>query len=127
MWFCERAGACQMAIKQRALIKLNTAKNHVLRVMSTGSKAALDDVCRDLTETRGLYREGLSPQNYTVYGEVFDGLILAVRKMIKDGEEDFQEDVFALCQELLEHLKKETKKETRFKKEIFFLPYKVSM
>ena len=116
-----------MAIKQRALRKLNTAKNHVLSVMSTGSKAALDDVYRDLTETRGLYREGLSPQNYTVYGEVFDGLILAVRKMIKDGEEDFQEDVFALCQELLEHLKKETKKETRFKKEIFFLPYKVLM
>ena len=47
--------------------------------------------------------------------------------MIENGEENFQEDVFALCQELLEHLEEETAKETRFKKEIFFLPYKASM
>ena len=116
-----------MAIKQRALKELHTTKNHILRVMSTGSKAALDHVCRDLEEIRDLYREGLSSQNYTAYGEIFDGLILAVRTMIENGEENFQEDVFVLCQELLEHLEKETAKETRFKKEIFFLPYKASM
>ena len=116
-----------MAIKQRALRKLNMTKNHVLHAMGMGSKASLDDIYRNLIETRDLYWEGLSQQNYAAYGEIYDGLILAVRKMIKDGEEDFQEDVFALCQELLEHLKKETKKETRFKKEIFFLPYKVLM
>ena len=53
-----------MAIKQRALRKLNTTKAHVFRAMSTGSKAALDDVCRDLTETRDLYREGLPWSGY---------------------------------------------------------------
>ena len=124
-WQTERMGACQMAIKQRALKDLHTTKNHILRVMSTGSKTALDHVYRDLTETRDLYQKGLSPQNYNAYGEILDGLILAVRTMIiENGEENFQEDVFALCQELLEHLEEETAKETRFKKEIFFLPYK---
>lgn len=116
-----------MAIKQRALIKLNTTKNHVLRVLSTGSKVALDEVCRDLTETRDLYREGLPQQNYIPYGEICDGLILAVRKMTEDVVTNIQEDVFALFQELLEHLEKETAKETRFKKEIVFLPHKASM
>lgn len=127
MWFCESKGACQMAIKQRALMKLNTIKHHVLRVMSTGSNAALDEVCRDLVETRDLYREGLSQKDYAPYGEIFDGLILAVRKMTEDGATNIQGDALVLCQELLEHLAKETAKETRFKKEIVFLPYKASM
>lgn len=116
-----------MAIKQRALRKLNTTKNHILRAMSTGSKAALGEVCQDLTEIRNLYREGLPQQDYTVYGEVCDGLVLAVRKMMEDGEEEFQEEVFTLCQELLQFLERETEKEQNFKKEIVFLPYNSSM
>ena len=116
-----------MAIKQRALKKLHTTKHRILRMMGAGSKAVLGGSCHDLAELRDLYREGLPQQYYAAYGEIFDGLILAVQTMIEDGEEDLQEDVFALCQELLEHLEKETAKETRFKKEIFFLPYKASM
>ena len=116
-----------MAIKQRALKKLHTTKHRILRMMGAGSRVVLSSSCHDLAELRELYREGLPQQYYAAYGEIFDGLILAVRTMIEDGEENFQEDVFALCQELLEHLEKETAKETRFKKEIFFLPYKASM
>lgn len=116
-----------MAIKQRALMKLDTTKHHVLRAMGAGRKAALDEVCRDLTEIRDLYREGLPQQDYASYGEIFDGMILAVRNMIKDGDPDVQGDALALCQDLLEHLEKETAKETSFKKEIVFLPYKASM
>lgn len=116
-----------MAIKQRALIKLNTTKNHVLSAASTGRKTALDTVCRELTATRDLYRDGLPSQNYAAYGEIFDGLILAVRKMTEGGEDGFREEALTLCQELLAHLEKETEKETRFKKEMFFLPYKSSM
>ena len=116
-----------MAIKQRALMKLDTAKHNVLRAMGAGSKAALDEVCRGLTETRDLYWEGLSQKDYAPYGEIFDGLILAVRKMTEDGEADVQGDALVLCRELLEHLGKKTAKETRFKKEIVFLPYKASM
>ena len=116
-----------MAIKQRALMKLNTTKNHMVRAMSTGSKAALDRVCQDLTETRELYRKGLSRQGYAAYEEIWDGLVLAVRKMVEDGEEDVREEVYTLCQELLQYLEQETGTETRFKKEIVFLPYKGEM
>ena len=116
-----------MAIKQRALLKLNTMKHHILRAMSAGSKAALREVCRELTETRDLYREGLPQQGYAAYGEICDGLILAARKMMEDGEANLQQDAFALCRELLEYLETETAKETHFKKEIFFLPYQSSM
>ena len=112
-----------MAIKQRALRKLNMTKNHVLHAMGMGSKASLDDIYRNLIETRDLYWEGLSQQNYAAYGEIYDGLILAVLKMMEDGETDDQEEALLLCAELLEHLEKKTRKETLFKKEILFLPY----
>lgn len=127
VWLCESTGACQMAIKQRALLKLNTTKHHILRAMSAGGAAALGEACRGLTEIRDLYREGLPRQSYAAYGEICDGLILAVRKMMEGGEADTQGDALALCKELLEHIETETEKETHFKKEIFFLPYKVSM
>ena len=116
-----------MAIKQRALMKLDTAKNHVMRAMGAGSKAALGEVCRELAEIRDLYRGGLPKRAYAAYGEVCDGLILAVRKMMEDGEANLQQDAFALCRELLEYLETETAKEAHFKKEIFFLPYQSSM
>ena len=116
-----------MAIKQRALMKLDMTEKHVLHVMRTRNKAALGEVYRDLTEARDLYREGLPRSGYAAYGEIYDGLILAVQKVMEGGEANFQEEVLALCQELLEHLERETAKETRFKKEIFFLPYKLSM
>ena len=116
-----------MAIKQRALIKLDTTKNHFLSAASTGSKAALEEACRELKETRDLYRGGMPSQNYAAYGEVFDGLILDVQKMMENGEGGFREDVSARCQERLARLEKETEEETRFKKEIFFLPYKSAM
>ena len=116
-----------MAIKQRALMKLDMTKKHVLHVMRTKRKVAWGEVYRDLTEARDLYREGLPRSGYAAYGEIYDGLILAVQKVMEGEEENFQEEALALCQELLEYLEGETAKETRFKKEIFFLPYKMSM
>ena len=116
-----------MAIKQRALRKLNTTTDHMIRAMSTESKAAVDGVCHDLTELRDLYREGLPQQDYATYGEVCDGLLLAVQKMMEDGAADVSGDATALCKELLEYLGTETEKETHFKKEIVFLPYQASM
>ena len=116
-----------MAIKQRALRKLEAAKNHMLRALGAGDATALEEACQDLTDARNLCKEGLPRQSYAAYEEVYDGLILAVQKIIEDGEEGIQEEVLALCQELLQHLEKETERETRFKKEIFFLPYKSSM
>ena len=116
-----------MAIKQRILMNLNTAKNHIFRAMNTGSKEALNEVCQELTKARNLYREGLPQSDYIDYDDICGGLILAVRKMVEDGETSFREEEFSLCQELLQSLENATKKESHFKKEIVFLPYNSSM
>ena len=116
-----------MAIKNRALIKLGTTKNHILRAKGTGGKKALVEVYRELTEIRNLYIEGLPQHDYIKYGEFCDGLILAVRNMIKNSGNNFWGEELSMCLELIQYLKNETEKETGFKKEIFFLPYKSSM
>lgn len=116
-----------MAIKHRALIKLDTTKNHILRAKSTGGKEKLIEVYRDLKEIRNLYIEGLPQNDYIKYGEFCDGLIIAVRNMIEDSGKNFFVEELSMCLELIQYLKNETEKETRFKKEIVFLPYKSSM
>ena len=93
MWFNESTGACQMAIKQRALRKLETAKNHMLRALNAGDATALDEACQDLTDARNLCKEGLPRSGYAAYEEIYDGLILVVQKMIEDGEAGEQEEV----------------------------------
>lgn len=114
-----------MAIKNRVLKKLNTLDKYVLLVMETGSKKALRDFYRELNTVRNLCREGLSESSYADYGEFYDGLILATEQMQKVTRP--QEDVLILCKELLQHLIIKTDNERHFKKEIVFLPYKVSM
>ena len=116
-----------MAIKQRALRKLETAKNHILRALSAGDATALDEACQDLTDARNLCKEGLPRQGYAAYKEVYDGLLLVVRKMMEDEEAGLQEEMLILCQELLAQIEKDIEKEAHFKRELLFLPYKSSM
>ena len=116
-----------MAIKQRALTKLNTLENHMRHAMETKDRATLSGLCRDLEEARNLYREGLPQHSYSAYGEVYDGLILATEKLMEEEEADAQKEILLLCRELLQCIITETEKERRFKKEMVFLPYKASM
>ena len=116
-----------MAIKQRALMKLDVLKSHMHNAMKEKGRTALRDAYNVLAELRDMYKEGLPSSNYPVYGEIYDGLIVAVQQLIVDKDIDSQEDVYLLCDELIQYIKKETEQEKHFKKEIFFLPYQAAM
>ena len=116
-----------MAIKQRALMKLDVLESHMHNAMKENNRTALRDAYNVLVERRDMYKEGLSASNYSVYGEIYDGLVIAIQQMIVDKNLNSQEDAFLLCNELLQYIKKETEQEKHFKKEIVFLPYQAAM
>ena len=116
-----------MAIKQRALMRLDVLESHMHNAMKEKGRTALRDAYNVLAELRGMYKEGLPASNYPVYGEIYDGLIVAVQQLIVDEDIDSQEDVYLLCDELIQYIKKETEQEKHFKKEIVFLPYQAVM
>ena len=116
-----------MAGKQRILRRLNVVKADLEQAEKTNSKEALNNVSQMLIKARDICRHGLSEINYAAYGEVYDGLITASRQMAESEEASFDKEALSLCQEILQYLIRETEKETKFKKDIFFLPYKASM
>lgn len=115
-----------MAIKKRLLSKLKSIYVS-LEMNARGSIRDVHVLLQRLTEAQSLCRKGLPEASYKKYEEIYDGLIMAL-KQIQAGEaaEDVQE-ILLLCSELLQHIVVETSKEEKFKKEMFFLPYKASM
>ena len=105
-----------MAIKKRILKNLNAAENN----LNLSFEAALNN----LNIAQNLCLQGLTQENYKTYGEIYDGLILAVQNLI-DG--DKAAELINLSCELLDYLKIQTQKETNFKKEIAFLPVQAAM
>ncbi|MBR6268201.1 MAG: hypothetical protein IKR28_07735 [Selenomonadaceae bacterium] len=116
-----------MAIKKRVLMRLDVLESHMHNAMKEKGRTALRDAYNVLVELRDMYKEGLPASNYPVYGEIYDGLMVAVQQLIVDKDIDSQEDVYLLCDELIQYIKKETEQEKHFKKEIVFLPYQAAM
>lgn len=114
-----------MAIKQRLLMKLNNLESNLRYIMETGDKAVLNDVYQMMIDARDLCQDGLPEHSYQVYGEYYNGLVLAAQQMLEDV--NTQKDLYLLCIDLLQYISQETKKEHHFKKELFFLPYNASM
>ncbi len=116
-----------MAVKQRVLAKLRNLEEGMLQALHSGRRKALGDICHELEEMKALSRQVLPESGYAPYGEIYDGLLLAIRQMTGKHAERPQEDVILLCQELLQHIIIAMQRETTFKKEIVFLPYKAAM
>ena len=115
-----------MAIKSRLLSKLK------FTYMTTTAAAAahpqkLRPVLHNLEEARELCRRGLKGNAYAKYGEIFDGLIMAVKQILSGEAGSEAGEVVSLCKDLLQHVVTEIGKEDHFKKEMVFLPYKASM
>lgn len=72
--------------------------------------------------------QGLSAQRYPHYGDIFANMIVALRSvrqgMLKGTR---QAEALGLCRSLLDYLQQELASEAEVKREIVFLPYKVSM
>ena len=116
-----------MSKKERILTSLMAIETELLKAAKAASKKNAVNVLKNLAAIRDVCREGLSESSYVKYGEIYDGLILAVEQMTKVKELRSNEEAFSLSGELLQYIIRETERETNFKKDIFFLPYKASM
>jgi hypothetical protein len=115
-----------MAIKSRLLSKLKFTYM-TTTMAATAHPQKLRPVLHNLEEARELCQQGLTEGSYAKYGEVYDGLIMAVKQILSGEAGKDAGEIVGLCKELLEHIMAETGKEEHFKKEMVFLPYKASM
>ncbi|WP_051650340.1 hypothetical protein [Selenomonas sp. AB3002] len=115
-----------MAIKSRLLSKLRSAYAF-LNMAGNAHPQKMNPILHQLTEARDLCQQGLTESNYARYGEVYDGLIMAMKQILSGKAGDDAKEIIALCKDLLQHIVQETSKEEKFKKEMVFLPYKYSM
>ena len=115
-----------MAIKSRLLSKLKFTYM-TTTMAATAHPQKLRPVLHNLEEARELCHQGLTESNYAKYGEVYDGLIMAIKQILSGEAGKDAGGIVGLCKELLEHIMAETGKEEHFKKEMVFLPYKASM
>ncbi|SDP35193.1 hypothetical protein [Selenomonas ruminantium] len=115
-----------MAIQKRLLAKLKSA-NAALDMLQKGKPLDINDLLQRLTDAQSLCQKGLPEAAYKKYEEIYDGLIMAIKEIQSGEAAGDAQAIIALCMELLQHIVVETIKEDKFKKEIFFLPYKASM
>ncbi len=115
-----------MAIKSRLLSKLKSTYVS-LNMAENAHPQKLHPILRQLMEAKDLCKLGLTESNYARYGEVYDGLIMAVKQVLSGEAGNDAKEIVALCKDLLQHIVLETGKEEKFKKEMVFLPYKYSM
>lgn len=115
-----------MAIQSRLLSKLKSTYINMNMVTSPHPQK-MHPVLRDLMEAREFCQQGLTEENYTKYEEIYDSLILSIKQILSGEVGEDAGEIVGLCKELLEHIVLETSREEHFKKEMVFLPYKVSM
>ncbi len=113
-----------MAIKERLLKQLNIVQDG-LHAMPPFHSRDLNAMRNALLQARDLCFRGLSESRFAEYKDTYDGLLLALEQLATDAPDE--DEIVSLCSDLLQYMITQTQKETSFKKEIFFLPYKASM
>ncbi len=113
-----------MSIKERLLKQLNIVQDG-LHAMPPFHSRDLQAMRNALLQARDLCFRGLSENRFAAYKDTYDGLLLATEQLATDAPD--KDEIVSLCSELLQYMVAQTQKETAFKKEIFFLPYKASM
>lgn len=113
-----------MAIKERLLKQLNIVRDG-LRAMPPFHSRDLNTTRKALVQARDLCFQGLPSGRFNEYQDTYDGILLAIDQLAASAADSGE--IASLCQDLLQYLSVQTQKETVFKKEIFFLPYKASM
>lgn len=113
-----------MAIKERLLKQLQIVRDG-LNAMPPFHSRDLNTMRNALVQARDLCFQGLPEKSFAAYKDTYDGLLLAINQLAANAPD--KEEIVSLCGELLQYTITQTQKEASFKKEIFFLPYKVSM
>ena len=115
-----------MAIQKRLLSKLKSTYV-ALEMVSRGNLRDTYALLQRMKEAQVLCKKGLPQTAYEKYGEIYASLIMAFNQILSGEDGNDTQEILALCKELLQHIVVETTKEKKFKKEMFFLPYKASM
>ena len=104
-----------MAIKNRILSKLKST--YVTMNMAANSHPQkMHPVYRNLVETKELCQQGLTESNFAKYGEIYDGLIMAIKQVLYGVAGSDTQKIVNLCKDLLQHIVTETSKEEKLKK-----------
>ena len=115
-----------MAKQKRLLSKLKSTYV-ALEMVSRGNLRDTYALLQRMKEAQVLCKKGLPQTAYEKYGEIYASLIMAFNQILSGEDGNDTQEILALCKELLQHIVVETTKEKKFKKEMFFLPYKASM
>ena len=113
-----------MAVKYRTLKNLTETMRNMVYAEKKKDGAFFDAALNGLTYSKKLCQKALTEKNYNAYGEIYDGLTLALADLKVNGE---IKELWNLFFELLDYLIKQIEKEENFKKEIVFLPVQAAM
>jgi len=116
-----------MSRKQRALTCLHTLESELLQSSKTDFKEASVALMRDIAITKTICLQGLPLNNCAAYEKIFDKMLLSSKEMAENEEIKIKKHAFSKCFESLQRLIHKAERETKFKKDIVFLPYQASM
>ncbi len=116
-----------MAIKQRVLAKVKSAYAVLRRCNLCNFDIAAQEALVLIQEAESLSCKGISSVYDSTYKPFYDGLLAAWQRISSEMEADEKQEIITLSEDLLMLLASQLEKETHFKKEIVFLPYKAAM
>ena len=119
-----------MSRKENLLKCLNTLELELSQVSKADNDACdnlLVAFMKNMATTQNLCLQGLTEVNYAKYGKIYDEMIVTAKEVLESDKAKQKKHGFSKCRELIKRLIHKTERETRFKKDIVFLPYKASM
>lgn len=116
-----------MAIKERTLRKLSIARSNLNLLRKHGAEKVLPNVVCALKDANDLARRGLPKRVYGEYSSIFVNVIGSLEQVLCGMDMGEQSEVLGLSSNLITYIADKLEQENNFKKEIMFLPYKVTM
>jgi len=116
-----------MSRKENVLKCLHTLESELLQISNTNNNEILAVIMKNLEITKNVCVQGLPKTNCEKYNKLYDDMFLAVKEIACSDNAKIKKHSFSKCNELIKRLIHKTEKETKFKKDVVFLPYKASM
>ena len=114
------------SIQKEIVERLESVVQNILPAMQESDRQ-ISAFTGTLQDVRRACKKRLSSLRCAYYDEILEGLLLAVGKLAKEKDKSERRQILELCNELLLHTLKELKDERKVKKDIVFLPYRISM
>ena len=116
-----------MAKKERVLACLHTLESELTQVINSDNREMWIAVMRNMAITKNMCLQGLPESVHIKYDKLYDKMMLAFKEMAESDKAKIKKHAFSQCGELIKRLIHKTEQETKFKKDVIFLPYKAAM